>query len=1282
MRYLSPFLTVALFACSAFVPAPLALAQNATVPAEIENEQVLGIRKEPAHATLMPYASLAEALKAKRHASSFCRVLNGIWKFNWVPRPEQRPIDFFKPTYDVSAWKDLPVPSNWQIFGYGTPYYRNAGYIFQKDWPRVMTEPPKQFTAYQERNPVGSYRRDFELPADWAGRRIRLQFDGVDSAFYLWINGQSAGFSVNSRNAAEFDITSFVKPGKNTIAVEVYRFSAGSYLEDQDMWRLSGIFRNVTLWSAPQVHVRDFFAKPNLDAKYQDATLDVTAKLRNESDRPAAAGTLTVELYDLSGKLVAGSRAEIAAPALAAGEEQCVTVKSAVANPAKWTAETPNLYTAVLTLREGGLVREILSCRTGFRKIEIKGRLFLVNGVPIKLKGANRHENWPDSGHYVSEERMIRDIEILKSGNCNHVRTCHYSDDPRWYELCDQYGLYLTAEANVECHGYYGTLDREPRYEKAIVDRNIANVENFKNHASVIIWSLGNECGGGSNFVSALKAIKAIDPDRPSHYEAFGIGEKNPTDIDSHMYTSPSGVEGIANDPKYTKPFYLCEYAHAMFNSMGAIGEYNDLFDKYPNLLGGAIWEWQDQGIINRRDPKRTFIAFGGGFGDVPNDHYFIHKGVVFSDRTPKPHFPEMKRAYQWIGIEAGDLASGAVKIRNRYQFLNLNGFRGSWTLSEDGTEVQNGALPPLDLPPGAEKTVTIAFKKPQAKPGAEYFLRVSFALGKDELWAKAGYEIAAAQLKLPIETPVPVADPSSFKRLQLEKSDSLITVTGEGFSVVFDRSEGRISKLVRDGVELLASGGGPRLHLWRAPHQTDDIWAFNDWKRAGLPSLQWSPLSVTAEQSGPGIVRIAAAVQGRGNGGFNVVHSAVYTVYGDGSIAVDNAVMPQGPRSPIARLGVRLLLEKRFDRFAYFGRGPLENYADRKRGADIGYYGSDVPSQRTPYAKPMECGNHEDVRWALLTGSGAPALLAQPDGGVLQVSALPYTDEEMEPVEYSVDLPESKVTALTLSARTLGAGSSGCGPRPLDQYTVWSDPASFSYVLRLLPANSKEAPVRLAPPRNRVKPVFATRDGDKLTLSCGTPGAAIEYALDGSRWHSFDRPIPLPEASTFAVRAACLGMQPYLGTAAVGRYDQRSRWKIVATSSFQKGEGDPKHVLDGDAGTYWHSQWKPTEPKHPHSITIDFSQPLNVSAIVYQARDGGPASENGRVKDYEVYLSADGKTWGAPAVKGLFDNRAGEQTAKLLRPVTARYLKFIALSEVRGKLFTSVGELDVKTAK
>lgn len=1195
---------------------------QAPLPPEIEDTECLGINKEPAHATLMPYASMKEALAADRHASSLSRSLNGNWRFHYVPEPGQRPVDFYKPEFDVSDWKEIPVPSNWQVLGYGTPYYRNFGYTIRKDWPHVMSEPPRNWTAYTERNPVGSYRRDFDLPKAWAGRRVFLAFDGVDSAFFVWVNGEKVGYSVNSRNTAEFDVTRFLKPGRNMIAVEVYRYSSGTWLEDQDMFRLSGIFRNVTLWSAPQVHVRDFFVKTDLDSTYRDATLEISAKVKNYGEQPAAARTLSVTLHDPAGKAVAGSTKEVAVPPLKAGEETTVSAVIPVSNPAKWTAETPALYTTVLAL-SGESKPELLSARTGFREIEIKGRQFLVNGTPIKLKGANRHEQWPDDGHAITEAQMIRDLELLKQGNCNHVRTSHYSDDPRWYELCDEWGIWLVAEANCESHGYDRQFDNEPRMRAAIIDRNVANVENFKNHPSVIIWSLGNENGGrGSNFIAALGAIKAIDPGRPTHYERFGIGNGNPADLDSQMYTHPDNLERLATNPGYTKPLYLCEYAHAMFNSMGSIGDYNDVFDKYPTLLGGAIWEWQDQGLWNRRDPDRQFIAYGGGFGEVPNDRYFIHKGVVFSERQPKPHYPEMKRAYQWIGVAPADLAAGTIQIRNKYAFITLDAFSGSWILTEDGRVLQRGKISDLALAPGTEQVVSLGLKPFTPKPGAVYLMDVSYALKKNQRWAKAGYEVAHAQFAMPQPTPAPAVSASAMPPLQFTDSGNAITVSGRAFTASFDKETGTFSQLTRDGRNLLANGAGPRLHLWRAPHQTDDMWAYRDWQRYGLNDLKFSVKRVSVTQPSAGEVRIEAVINAEGKQEYSILHSAVYTVYGDGSIAVDNAVTPTGRRIPWARLGVRLELAPQYDQVTYFGRGPMENYSDRKRGSDIGLYSATTRELMTPYAKPMECGNHEDVSWVAITGRRLPALMAQADEGVMQFSALPYADEVMNTVQYSVDLPPSKSTVLTVAKRTQGVGSNGCGPRPLDRYLVWSGPETFSYILRLLPA----------------------RIGDFVPV--------------GRQKAPQSRSRPVPETASSTASAI--------------------RGIAIAASTFEPGEGEIRHAVDGNEDTFWHSRWNGEPARPPHFLTVDLEREINVAAVNYVARAD---NQNGHIRDYEVYLSADGQNWGQAAAKGRIAAETDRERIGLAQPVKARYLKLVILSEQQNQPFATVAELSVVEA-
>jgi len=1021
---------------------------TAFVPKEIQDPRCIGIHKEPAHATLMPYANLTEALKANRRASSFAINLNGLWKFNWVDWPQKRPENFYKPSYDVSSWKEIKVPSSWQVEGYGTPVYSNFTFIFKKDFPRVMSTPPTSYTTYKERDPVGSYRRDFTVPENWNGRRIFITFDGVDAGFFIWVNGQKVGYSVNSRNAAEFDLTNYVKPGKNILAVEVYRLTTGSYLEDQDMWKLSGIFRNVTLWSSPQEHIRDYFIKTPFDPQFQNADLQVSTKVKNYGTVAVKGRILAINLYNGATR-VPGVFVKKAIPALKPGEEVEIDASIPVKSPEKWTAETPKLYTTVLTINDGARTVETISSRTGFRQIEIKGRIFTVNGVPIKLKGVNRHENWPDDGHAITEAQMVRDIELIKQANCNHVRTCHYSDDPRWYELCDEYGIYLVAEANLECHGAWDDFNEDPRIKAALIDRNVANVQNFKNHPSVIIWSLGNECGsGGSNFRDMLKVVKSLDPTRPTHYQGFGIGKNNPADIESEMYTDLDNLVKHATDTSIKKPFYLCEYAHTMFNSMGSVDIYNELFDKYPTLLGGAIWEWQDQGIYNNRDPERPLTAFGGGFGDHPNDHYFIHKGVVFSDRSPKPAYPELKRAYQWISIQAKDLKNGIVTIKDKYQFINLNGFTAKWEVSEDGTTISSGNLPLGEIKPGESRDVKIPYHI-NPKPGAEYFLRVSFDLANDQLWAKKGFEVAAQQLELPIAIPA-IKEQVNNSALTFSETGDLIKVNCPGFDIEFDKKKGTFSKLETGGNNLLRDNGGPMLNLWRAPHQKDDMWAGEDWEKYGLNAISWATDDVKTTQLTTGEVQIAVSLTGTGKKGFVVHHQVVYTINSNGLIDAVNKVSFSKPDMVLARLGVRMLLSKTLDKFDYLGRGPMENYADRKQGSDVGHYFSSVAEQLTPYEKPMECGNHEDVRWARLNSDRGEGLTVKQDTALMQVSALPYSDEEMDPVEYRTDLPKSKGTVLCISHKTLGVGSNGCGPKTLEQYRVYSNEATFNYQIQL----------------------------------------------------------------------------------------------------------------------------------------------------------------------------------------------------------------------------------------
>lgn len=1023
------------------------------LPPGIENEQITGINKELPHATAMPYGTLTQALEAKRHASPYCRSLNGYWSFHFARSPEHRPLEFYRPDYDVSQWDEIPVPSNWQTMGYGTPIYVNSLYPFKSDQPRVMGEPDPSWTTYQERNAVGSYRRDFELPEDWVGRTTFITFDGVDSAFHLWVNGLYVGYSVDSRTSAEFDITKYVNPGRNVLAVEVYRFSAGSYLEDQDMWRLSGIFRNVTLWSAPLVHIRDFFVKPDLDSEYRDGTLDVVVRVRNYSDAPSSQRTLSLQLFNSDQDPIEGATASVDIPCLAAGEEQQVTLSTALANPSKWTAETPYLYTVVLSVLTSDGVDEFISCKTGFRKIEIKGRVFMINGVPVKLKGVNRHEHWPDTGHYVSEERMELDLKLIKTCNCNNVRTSHYPNDPRWYELCDEYGIYVVDEANIESHGHRSrgnVLADMPQWIRAHRARMAACVERDKNHPSVIMWSLGNEASGGAGLRAALRTVRQIDPTRPVQYQGFGFDRErqNPTDFESQMYPTHESLERIGR-MGLEKPYYMIEFAHCLNNSMGGLGEYVDIIDRYEGLVGGALWEWCDQALWNRTDPDNPFMGYGGDFGDVPNDNLFCLDGVIFSDRQISPKYVEVKKVFQWIDLKPLDLSSGSIRVTNKYAFTSLDAFDIAWTIAEDGVVIASGTLGSVSVAPGESCTISIPVGRIEHKPGAEYILRVAFLLSSPTLWADAGHEVASEQFTLPVKVaPAVTYVSSNSSEVELIRTESSVITRGGSFQVSFDRTSGAIDELVYGDLEVFQGGRGPLLHLYRAPHLYDDNWAKNDWIDAGLDCLVHRAVTIEAEQIAAGTVRVDVVAASEGRDWFRANQRVAYIIHHDGTIAVRWSTNFTADDIVLPRVGVRAFLDRRLCYLRYYGRGPMENYPDRKRGSDIGFYASTVAEQMTPYLVPMELGNHEDVRFAALTDRGGAGLLIVADGDAYSLSALPYADEQLAAASHPRELPESQATVVCVSARVLGVGTAGCGPRPLPQYIVRSEPVGFGFVL------------------------------------------------------------------------------------------------------------------------------------------------------------------------------------------------------------------------------------------
>lgn len=1244
-------------------------------PREIEDPTITGINKLPPHATMMPFGSLAQALKADRNASSFCRLLDGQWQFNWVSSPEKRPIGFQKPDFDASTWKTIPVPSNWQVQGYGTPNYLCSGYVFASDPPHVMGTPPKNWTTYTERNPVGSYRRWFDLPANWKSRRTLISFDGVDSNLFLWVNGQYVGYSTDSRTVAEFDITPFLKPGKNLLAAQVYRFSAGSYLEDQDMWFLSGIFRSVRLWSTPKQHIQDFFVKGDLDGSYKNGLLNVKLVVDNTSSEPTPSRELTVELYDAAGKPT-GVQRTVIIPALTVNGVSHYDVTILVKAPTKWNAEQPYLYTTVLTLKGDSQTQQIVSCRTGFRKVEIKGRLFCINGVPVKLKGSNRHENWPESGHVETDAQRIRDLKLLKQANCNHVRTSHYSNDPRWYELCDQYGIYLVAEANVECHGDYAQgISKSPDWKAQYEARITNSVMRDRNHASVVIWSLGNESYNGPNLDAELARLKMLDDSRPSHYQGYPYGKSNPCDIDSQMYSSPAECLSVAKGD-FTKPFYLCEYAHAMNNSMGALGDYNDVIDENPALMGGAIWEWQDQVLWNRRDPKKPFLAKGGGFGDEPNHGAFIVKGVVFSDRTPTPKYPEVKRVYQWIKMSPIDLSKPTIRITNRYAFTNTDQFTPVWRLKQQGLLLREGTLPSISLKPGDSLDLEILIGKIAAQPGAEYLLELGFRLKQDTLWATKGYELASGQWLLPVNQPA-IAAPALTKAINLKQTITQLDFSTKELQASIDRKTGMLTKLSYRGRQLLAPEGGFGLWTYRAPHVNDDFWASSDWQAMGLRNLIPQASRVSMVPVAPSSIRVAAEVDWMGNG-VPVFHQSIsYLVQADGTITVDASVIPMAPRTVLARMGMRMLLVPSLNKLSYYGRGPHENYPDRMRGADLGLYRSSVVNQLTPYVLSMECGNHMDTRWTALTDSSGRGLMVQSSGSPFAFSALPYTDEQLEKVSYQHELPTSKLTALCISTGTMGVGSAACGPGPLPQYTLYNDPVTFSFVIKPLNGGEAEAmnlSTQSAPAR--VQPVAIWQDGaGMIQLINPDASSEVSYTLGSQPEIPYTKAVKLIGKEPISVIVRKAGHPAITQSIPLLTLIDRTGWRIFGCDSDAGGGESVGNILDGRQGSYWHTKWGAQIDMLPHWVAVDMGTTRSLKGLLLTSRVD---MVNGRIADYEVYVSTDGIGWGKAVAKGRLANTATPQQVLFGGVIQAQFIKLMALSEHAGQQFSSLAEFSI----
>ncbi|GAA0591589.1 hypothetical protein GCM10009001_04630 [Virgibacillus siamensis] len=1042
------------FALGYFASQSLAAAQGKEgYPEWNNNPETFQVNREPAHAAIMPYKDVESALKDNQIESEFYQSLNGKWKFHFSENPAQRPKNFYKEDYDVSDWDKIKVPSSWQLEGYDYPIYTNVTY----PWTGYeMPEPPKAPTIY---NPVGSYKKEFTVPDNWDKQPVYVSFQGVESAFYVWVNGEKVGYSEDSFTPAEFDISEYIKRGEtNTISVEVYRWSDGSWLEDQDMVRLSGIFRDVYLYSTPNVHMRDLFVKTNLDEAYEDSTLAVSVDLTKHDKNKAGSKKVEMQLYNVDDEKMLDQPIEAEVDF---NDETKLTINKErlIENPKKWSAEHPNLYTLVLALKDqNGKIIETTSTNVGFREIKMVDNQMTINGKPITFKGVNRHEMDPVDGRTVSRERMIQDIKLMKKHNINAVRTSHYPNQTEWYDLADKYGLYIIDEANLESHGRRGELPKsDPQWLPASLDRMRSMVERDKNHPSIVIWSLGNEAGTGSTFKHMAELTRNLDPTRIVHY----AGDDRWGDVRGVMYPDVSFVEsyGKSGNPQ---PLLLIEYAHAMGNSVGNLYQYWDVIDKYKNLQGGFIWDWVNQTLRwpIPGEEEGFYQAYGGDWGDVPNDDNFMANGLVSSDRTPQPEIKEVKKVYQNVEMQAVDLKNGVVELKNEFLFTNLNAYDAKWELKKDDKVIQEGKIEGLNVKPLSTKEITLPIEKPVLEAGSEYFLDVSFTLKEDTRWASEGHEIAYEQFNMEYDVPAQAPKKiSDMPEIAVENNDSSIAVDGKDFKLTFNKAKGTIATFEYKNTDLIKTG--PEPDYWRAPNDSDKGNGMpartETWKNAGKNR---NVDDVEVVKYGSNAIRIN--VTGTLPTTNKSDYKTSYIVYGTGEVVVNSTLDPGNGLSEIPAVGMEMTLPGEFEQMDWFGRGPESNYWDRKTGYPVGVYSSTVTDNFYPYVEPQETGNKTDVRWVTFTNEDGIGLMAT-GLPLLEVGALHYTEEDLGSSAHPYQLEQQEEIFVNLNYHQMGlGGDNSWGKRPHPEFTMQAD-QKYSYSFRLRPISKEDSPMKLS---------------------------------------------------------------------------------------------------------------------------------------------------------------------------------------------------------------------------
>lgn len=1000
-----------------------------------ENMDIIGRNRLEAHATLIPYACPQQAKSGERGRSPYFRLLNGMWKFHYSEAEALAPEGFQAPDYCVGDWDEIPVPGCWQNYGYGQKHYVNIRQPMPIDPPHVPHE-----------NATGCYRTDFYIPKDWDGKQINLFFGGVCSAFHVWVNGQEVGFSQGTHLPSEFDITPYIKSGKNVLAVKVYRWCYSSYMETQDMWKFNGIFREVYLCAKDPHGIFDIRVQTVLDKKYKDAELKVEVQIPNAN----AKDTVCLQLHD--GDKILWEETKNA--------EALTEFSAMIKAPKKWTAETPNLYQLTAQVGKG----EVYAVNVGFRQIEVRDAMLLINGKQVKLKGVNRHDTHPDKGYAVSYDDMVKDITLMKQHNINTVRTSHYPNDPKWLDLCDQYGLYVVDEADLECHAFgpagdWNMISDNPAWEALYVDRMERMVRRDKNHPAIIMWSLGNESDSGCNHRTMSEWAKAYDPTRLIHYETAGHADY--VDVFSRMYSDCDFCEEVGKRKDDPYPFFLCEYAHAMGNGPGGLQDYQNLFYKYDRLIGGCIWEWADHGMREIDENGNEVFLYGGDYGDWLNDGNFCCDGLCTPDRVPHTGLLEYKRVIQPVLLKDKKTKSGKITIINKYDMIGLDHLQCFWSLMKNGQSIQSGVLELPAVAPHDAGQLQIPFDKKLIKPGAEYFINLSFRLKQDTIWAKAGHEVAYGQIPVPAEMNKPAVYTKFMQDIDVQDEKNSILIAGAEFSVQFNKVTGAIENWTYRGKSLLARG--PRFNCYWPPMDNDGVGGggFKEaWEEECFDKAEQliRDVWVEAVEKEYAVIRVDAVLAAASVMPMYGLEYT-YTVYGNGTITVKTKAIPRatrvGKKMPAPpKLGLQMMLTAGMENVEWYGRGPWDNYQDKQESAMIAQYAAKVDELFENHVRPQENGNRGGIRWVDVTdynGQGIYFAGEEP----MNFSARHYTDADMMQAEHTNELHKIPETVLNIDYQVAGVGTGSCGPATQEKYRIKLEETEFT--VQMIPFSKAE---------------------------------------------------------------------------------------------------------------------------------------------------------------------------------------------------------------------------------